>query len=299
LPSDHPSPNHLLATLPAVDFELLRPHLRSFELKRDAVLLEVGDALASVYFIHSGVISSIMILAQGEMVEVSMVGRDGVFGASGAASEGGSATAAIVQLSGVASVIDVASFRIAREQSVCFRNALILQERFHFAELERAAACNAVHAVEARLSRLLLRLRDLSGDEVLQVTHECLAQMLGVQRNSISLAANALRQAGVISYCRGSIKIVDREALMGSSCECYGAAKARRSRILDYHQRETAKARPRPNIVLTGCREPGNGQPDRPVSLSQTLIHHETACDRPFAQRAGMETLRRMTDGAP
>ena len=107
------SPNHLLASLSGSDFELLGPHLRSVELVHEAVLAEAGDPLARAYFPHSGVISLVVSLAEGEMVEVAMVGRDSVFGASAALDGGVSLHDAIVQLPGAASIVDIARLRTA------------------------------------------------------------------------------------------------------------------------------------------------------------------------------------------
>ena len=98
---------------------------------------------------------------------------------------------------------------------------------------QQSAACNASHSVEARLSRWLLRARDLCGSETLPLTQEFLAQLIGVQRNAISIVAHAFQQAGIIQYSRGHIGITDVEGLRETSCECYDAVKAHHGRLLN------------------------------------------------------------------
>jgi CRP-like cAMP-binding protein len=200
-------------------------------LVHEAVLAEAGDPVVRAYFPHSGVISLVVSLAGGEMVEVAMVGRDGVFGASAALDDGVSLHDAIVQLPGAASTVDIARLRTAAGQSESLRNTLIRHEQIVLVQAQQSAACNATHAVEARLTRRLLRARDLAGSDSIPLTQEFLALMLGVRRNSVSLVANTLQQAGVIRYRRGHIEIIDLEGLREGCCECYGVVKAHCDRL--------------------------------------------------------------------
>lgn len=224
-------PNHLLAALPAVDFELLRPHLVPVELVQAAVLVGAGDQLKQVFFPHNGVISLVVSLAGGAMIEVAMVGHDSVFGASAALDGKISLTDAIVQLPGVASGLDVGVLRTVASHSISFRTTLIRHEQALFAQAQQSAACNATHSAESRLARCLLRMHDLAGDDRLHLTQDCLAQMIGVQR-SVSTVAHALQEAGVLKYSRGNIEITNLDALKLVSCECYGAVNAQYKRLL-------------------------------------------------------------------
>ena len=224
--------NFLLRSLPAADIALLRPHLRTVELQRDEVLAEAGERIVRVYFPHSGVISLVVGLGEGEMVEAAMIGRDSVFGASAALGGGASVSHAIVRLPGEASTLDAEYLRIAAERSAPLRTTLARHAQALFAQAQQSAACNACHTVESRLSRCLSRLRDLSGGDSLPITQESLSQMLGVRRNSVSIVAHALQQAGLIRYSRGAIEIADSEGLRGSACECYGAVKTYCDRLL-------------------------------------------------------------------
>jgi CRP-like cAMP-binding protein len=226
------SPNHLLATLPRADFELLRPHLETVVLVQGDVLVAAGDRLTRVFFPHHGVISLVVSLAGGGMVEVAMVGRDSLFGGSAALDGKISLTDAIVQLPGAASTIEVDVLRTAAEKSIAFRTTLIRHEQALFAQAQQSAACNALHSAEARLARWLLRMHDLAGEDKLNLTQDFLAQMIGVQRNSVSTVAHTLQQAGIIKYARGHIEITNLKALKDASCECYEAVNAQYQRLL-------------------------------------------------------------------
>ena len=227
-----PLRNHLLQSLPTAEFDALRPHLQFVELVREAVLVEAGAPLTHVYLPHSGIISLVVSLAEGQMVEVAMVGRDSVFGAAAALDGRISLTDAVVMLPGTASILDVAHFRAAADRSGTFRTLLVRHEQALFAQAQQSAACNASHSVEARLSRWLLRVRDLCDSGNLPLTQEFLAQMIGVQRNAVSIVAHALQQAGIIRYSRGHIEITNLEGLRETSCECYQAVKAQYDRLL-------------------------------------------------------------------
>ena len=226
-------PNRLLAFLPAADFEFLRPHLKPFELVHEDLLFDAGDAVNWVYFPHSGVISLVVDLADGQRIEAAMVGRDSVVGASAALVDKVALNTGIVQVAGTASILDVAMLHAATEQSAGFRATLIRHQQMLLAQAQQSAACNASHSVEARLARWLLWTRELSGSDTLGLTQEFLAQMLGVRRTSVSLVANTLQNAGLIRYSRGRIEITDLAGLRAASCECYGRVKMHYDRLLD------------------------------------------------------------------
>lgn len=226
------SPNHLLAGLPAADFELLRPHLETIALLQGTVLVGAGDRLTKVFFPHNGVISLVVSLAGGGTVEVASIGHDSVFGGSAALDGNISLTDAIVQLPGAASILDVGVLRTVASRSIDFRTTLIRHDQALFAQAQQSAACNALHSAESRLARWLLRMHDLPGEDRLHVTQDFLAQMIGVQRNSVSTVAHALQEAGVIKYSRGNIEITDLKALKEAACECYQAVNAQYKRLL-------------------------------------------------------------------
>jgi CRP-like cAMP-binding protein len=226
------SSNRVLASLAEADLKALLPRLRFVDLPQGMVLFEAGGTISHIYFPHAGVVSLVVELASGEMIEAAMIGREGVVGGLSALDSGLSISRAIVQVVGAASVADVDDVRRLGEQSVGFRTTLVKHEQVLLAQSQQSAACNATHTIEARLSRWLLRCRDLVGGEDLQLTKEFIAQMLGVRRTSVSLVANTLQRAGLIKYSRGRIGVLDLEGLRENACECYETVKAISDRLI-------------------------------------------------------------------
>jgi CRP-like cAMP-binding protein len=226
------SSNHMLAALTATDRDALLPHLKVVELPQEMVLFDAGDPIKAVYFPHIGIVSLVVDLSSGDMIEAAMVGQDGVVGGSAALNGGLSLNKAVVQLAGRASVGDVEHVRSLADSSAAFRTALMRHEQFLMAQAQQSAACNASHAAEARISRWLLRCRDLAGSDDIALTQEFLAEMMGVRRTSVSLVANTLQQAGLIKYRRGHIRVLDVEGLQDAACECYGTVKSHAGRLL-------------------------------------------------------------------
>lgn len=225
-------PNQLLQALPAEDFEIVGARLKPLQLIRKSVLIEAGVTPAQIVFPHGGAVSIVVNLSEGQSVEVAMIGRDSVVGACEALGDGVSLTDAIVLFPGAASTIELADFRTVAAQSPALRSLVARHGEALLAQSQQTAACNAVHSVEARLARWLLRARDLHDGRTLPLTQELLAQMIGVRRNAISIVAHALQEAGTISYSRGQIEIIDIEALRETSCECHAAIRARQAQLL-------------------------------------------------------------------
>jgi CRP-like cAMP-binding protein len=226
-----PTLNGFLASLSDDDLEAIRPHLRTVEISPERSLIELGEAIKQVYLPHSGGVSLIVELAAGERVEVAMIGRDSIVGASAALGIPVAVTNAIVLLPGTASVIDVDRFRAAAEQSAALRTTLVRHGQALFVQAQQTAGCNASHSVEARLARWLLRVRDLAGSDRFTLTQELMAQMIGARRNSVSIVANMLQQSKYIRYSRGHVEILDLNGLNGLACECYRAVKAQYERL--------------------------------------------------------------------
>jgi len=199
------------------------------------LLVDAGAKLAHVYFPHNGLICLVVCLADGHTIDVAMVGRETFLGpwplnADNAASQG-----AAVAMSGTASRIDVEQFRLAADRSADFRQLLRPHERALLVQAQQSAACNAVHSVELRLARWLAHARDYSGSDTLALTQDFVARMLGVQRNAVTIAANALQHAGLIVCTRGHIEIVDPRGLIANACECYGEVTSRCDHLLRQH----------------------------------------------------------------
>ena len=230
------SSNLLLASLTQSDNDLLQPKLKKIHLDQKHVLFGTGDAIHAVYFPLTAIVSLVVELSTGEMVEAAMVGRDGVIGGATALDGRISLSRAIVQLSGDAMAIDVASIKAAALQSETLLSILIRHEQTVYAQAQQSAACMAMHHVEARLCRWMLRARDLSGTDTLMFTQEFLAEMLGVRRTSVSLVAHTLQEAGMIKYSRGRIEILNIEGMRETACECYETVKSHYAALLGAHK---------------------------------------------------------------
>jgi CRP-like cAMP-binding protein len=209
----------------------LVPHLRVVELPDETVLFEAGDTIKTLYFPHNGIVS-IVVDPSGEMVETATIGRDSVVGGSAAVADNIALNRAVVQVKAVASAVDVGIFRGLVQQSHTLHATLARHRQFIPAQAQQSAACHAAHALQARLSRWLLRCHDLLGSDEIPLTQEFLGEMLGVRRTSVTLAASMLQQAGFINYRRGHIRLIDLEGLRDSACECYERVKAQGKRLL-------------------------------------------------------------------
>jgi CRP-like cAMP-binding protein len=218
-------PNGFLRSLSRGDYELLRPHLRDVKLVQSKVLFHAQDSIERVYFPHAGVISLVVPLANGDRIEAGMIGCDGVAGTPAALHETIALNTAIVQIEGSASYIESEAIRAAVATSRSLRIGLYQQDQMLLAQAQQSAACNATHQIEERLCRWLLRTRDLVGSDCINLTQEFLADMLGVRRTSVTLAARHLQALNLIKYRRGHIQILNASALEQASCECYEAVR--------------------------------------------------------------------------
>ena len=217
-----PLDNKLLSALPLTQFNvLLRPYLTTVSLMQGSVLLEAGNEFDHVFFPHTGMISLLVVLKDGKSIETATVGCEGVVGAMAGLGLYKSLVRAVVQLPMSVSRIPAFQFRKAAANSVAISNLCIQYNEVLLSQARVTAACNALHPVEARFCRWLLQSADRAASDVVALTQEFLAEMLGVRRTSVTEVATKLQQAGVITYSRGVITIVDRPALEGMSCECY------------------------------------------------------------------------------
>jgi hypothetical protein len=230
------SPNRLLASLPPEILAALTPHLKTVELKFGDVVAETGGPVQQVYFPYSGVISLVVEMDVGMMIETAMVGNDGAANAASALDGKVSLNKGIVQVAGSAGVREVDQLRQLANDLEPLRGLLIRHEQVLFAQAQQSAGCNASHSVEARMCRWLLYMRDLAGEaDLLLLTQDFLAQMLGVTRPSVSIVANTLQHAGLIKYSRGRIQVLNVPGLQEGTCECYATVKAHDDQMLSDH----------------------------------------------------------------
>ena len=233
--ADHPDAyrqNLLLASLPASDLALLKPGLIQTELKQETLLHDQNDEIETVYFPHSGMVSLLAVMDDGTAIEVGTAGRQGMVGAPAGLGFKLASTRAVVQLPGQASKISARLFRAAVQQSAMLKEMIIRHKEALLVQTQHIAACNSLHKVEARLCRWILQSSDHIDSEQIPLTQEFLAEMLGVRRTTVTLAAATLQKAGLINYRRGKIQIIDRAGLEDMVCECYRTTKDRVTKIL-------------------------------------------------------------------
>jgi CRP-like cAMP-binding protein len=206
--------------------------LKTVDLEQGEVLAEPLEQMHRVYFPYSGIISFLIPLKDGHLVQTGMVGQDGAVGALQALDGRLSPSRIVVRVPGRAAVIEADRIGEIAQVSPSVRSLLLNYEHFFFTEIQQSAACNAVHTVQQRVCRWILRMNDLIGMHV-PVTQELLSEMIGVRRTSVTAAAVLLQSAGVIRYVRGRIQIVDIERLKRSSCECYETVRDHYDRIVN------------------------------------------------------------------
>src|SRR5262245_17422495 len=199
--------NRLLDALPDSARRAVSSQLTRTELKQEQILFDVREVVTEVHFPIDAVVSLVVPLAAGEIVETAMTGRDGVIGAGAALNGRVSLNRAVVQISGQSLYCGLDLFKSLVHEHPAVLSLVGSHEQALFAQAQQSAACNASHLLENRLARWLLRADDLHGGDELDLTQEYLAEMLGVRRTSITVVAHTLQQAGMIKYARGRIKL--------------------------------------------------------------------------------------------
>ena len=229
-PSEAPSPaaaNELLAALPAEVLQRLSPALELVPLALKEILHRPGDPIEYVYFPGAGFVSELTVLESGDMVEVATVGREGMVGIFASDGEERAPSLSMVQAAiGVCYRLHATVFREEMDRRGPFHQLMTRYMHAHVGLIMQSTACNAMHTVEQRLARWLLMAHDRVGVDDFPLTQEFLAMMLGVSRPSVTIVAGTLQKAGLITYHRGHLKIVDRERLEAASCECFRVVKS-------------------------------------------------------------------------
>ncbi len=213
--------NRLLNAFGDTAFSAMSPHFSEVSLTVGRVIAEPGEPVVNVVFPTSGVVSIITLLEDGESVESLTIGREGAVGLLAAFGDQRFVSRGLVQIAGAALRIGANALREAAAAHPVIRDTIMRYAQVTEAQLHQSAACNALHSIEARLCRWLLTCEDRVGDNVLPLTQEFLAMMLGVQRTSVTSAAQTLQRRGLIEYRRGRITILDRAGLEQGACECY------------------------------------------------------------------------------
>jgi CRP-like cAMP-binding protein len=231
---DAPKQNHLLAALPAADYARLLPDLELVPMPLGQALYESGGQLEHVYFPTTSIVSLLYVMADGASAEIAVVGNEGILGI--ALFMGGETTPsrAIVQSAGHGYRLKSQLLKDEFNRAGPALHLLLRYTQALITQMAQTAVCNRHHSVGKQLCRwLLLSLDRLSTDE-LNMTQELIANMLGVRREGVTEAAGNLQRAGLISYTRGRIKVLDRPRLEQEVCECYGVVKKEFDRLLPY-----------------------------------------------------------------
>jgi CRP-like cAMP-binding protein len=232
VPLHHVGANHLLALLPGSDRERLLSRAESCTLRRGQMLYKMNGPISHVYFLQGGMVSLVRTTVDGDSIEVGTIGNEGMVGAPVFLAVEHSPTETMCQVAGEAVRMSVAEFKRMLEASHPLQRLLQHYTQALMNQMSQSVVCNRAHAVEQRIARWLLMTHDRVGADEFLLTQQFLAQMLGVHRPSVSIAAGILQKAGLIRYARGRITVLDRPGLENASCECYAVVRQEFERLL-------------------------------------------------------------------
>jgi CRP-like cAMP-binding protein len=219
--------NRLLLALPSRNLKRLMPELEHIRCQREQVLLDADSSLDHVFFPESGVVSVVAVYADGNVIEMATIGREGCTGMQAFFGAKSSSVRLLVQIPGSAAKMSRAAFARAMESMPSFRHLMSAYIHAFLEQVLVSVACNGAHSLKERLARWLLMMRDRSDDDALAITQSLLAETLGVERPTITHAVRELERAGAIEHGRRQVRIVDRQRLVEESCECYQLVRAR------------------------------------------------------------------------
>lgn len=232
LQSDDPKSNYIIAALSEDEITRLRADLQPVSLELGAVLYESGEQMQNVYFPTTAIVSLLYIMENGSTAEIGMTGNDGIVGI--ALFMGGNTTPnrAVVQSGGEAFRLSSRALKAEFDRACMFQRLLLLYTQALMTQISQTAVCNRLHSIEQQLCRWLLINQDLLQNDRLIMTHELIANMLGVRREGVSIAAGDLQNRGLIKYIRGTITMLDRAGLEAEVCECYEVVRTEYDRLL-------------------------------------------------------------------
>jgi CRP-like cAMP-binding protein len=220
-----PVGNIILLSISDSDYSSLRPHLEYVSLPNHLVLHEGSGKLEFAYFPNRGLISLVVVMKDGRTAEAGVVGNEGFTGTPAAVGLSRSPLQEVVQITGDGFRVETAALQSTLKSTPDLQLMLNRYAVVQGILVAETAACNRLHDVKQRLARWLLMTQDRVDSESLPITHDFLATMLGTDRPTVSLAAGVLQREKIIEYTRGAVKIVNRQKLEDSACECYGIAQ--------------------------------------------------------------------------
>jgi CRP-like cAMP-binding protein len=263
--SHAPSLNRILARLPAHIYQSLLPNLESISLRLGEEIFGAGEARRHLYFPTTAIISLLYTLEDGRSAEIGVVGNDGVLGISIFMGGESLPNRAVVQSAGVAFRMPASTLMSEFYRSGIFQRVLLRYTLSFIAQMSQTAVCYRLHSVEQQLCRwLLLRHDRLLPSNELIMTQELIADVLGVRREAVSQHAARLQDAGIISYHRGHIAILDRAGLEARGCECYGVIRREVERLTHMGLKPLLrKPRTKPHRLMCGPAQTGPLDPCR------------------------------------
>jgi CRP-like cAMP-binding protein len=219
--------------LPSSDYERVRRHLKSRQLRAREIVQKQDEPMHDVYFFSRGACSLVKVLRDGQTAEIASIGREGAVGAWAFFGDQRHLGDAIVHAGdAVVETMPVAAFRDEMERREAFFNVMIRYSQALTAQLMQTTVCNGIHSAEERCSRWLLTTQDRLESDEFPMTHEFVAAMLGVRRPTVTLVLRDLMRRGIISYRRARVTVIDRAALEITSCECYEQIRGTFRRLL-------------------------------------------------------------------
>jgi CRP-like cAMP-binding protein len=224
--------NRLLAALPDAEYQRLVPHLERVPLSLKQVLHKAGESIEYVYFPLRAVVSLISTPEEGLMVEVGLVGNEGIVGIPAVLGDNIAIATAMVQVAGFGMRMKASLLKTEFQRGGSLQSLLLRYTQALYALVSQAAACNAIHRLEERLARWLVLMCERVDSNELLLTQEFISKMLGVRRAGVTEAANSLQRAGIIRYSRGKITILNRQELEAACCPCYKIIKGEYARLL-------------------------------------------------------------------
>ncbi|HLL29287.1 MAG TPA: Crp/Fnr family transcriptional regulator [Xanthobacteraceae bacterium] len=220
--------NRFLATLATADRAAIEPNVKTGRFEQGKILYEQGGDIDQAYFPLTGMISIVALLKDGDKaVEVATIGNEGAAGTVTGFGPSHAFNRAIVQVSGLMSWLDARHLEAAVQRSNALRNHIVRYNELVTAQIQQSVACNALHTVQARLSRWLLQTHERIDSNIIPLTQEFLSEMLGVRRSTVTEIASELQARELIRYRRGKIEILDAGRLKEAACECYETVRRR------------------------------------------------------------------------
>ncbi|KAA0890612.1 Crp/Fnr family transcriptional regulator [Pusillimonas sp. ANT_WB101] len=230
--SFQPKENHLLAALPAAEFDAWLPHLEQVDLPLSQVLYESGSTMTHVYFPINAIVSLLYVMEDGRSAEIAVIGNEGIVGISLFLGGESTPSRAVVQSAGVGFRLKAQIVKDQFDRAGPVLHLLLRYTQALITQMGQTAVCNRHHSLDQQLCRwLLLSLDRLQGSELI-MTQELIANMLGVRREGVTEAALKLQSAGLIQYARGHVSVLDRVGLERRTCECYAVVKNEYERLL-------------------------------------------------------------------